>query len=217
MRLWVICDDYWHPARTARAGLAPLEGSDLQFDWLEDAGEWSAARLADYPLVLLTKSNNVSAQDQSPWMTPQIEGAFVDYVRRGGGLLVIHSGTANYKETPALRALLGGVFDQHPPQCDVTVEPLPGHTLAAGGEAFTARDEHYFMLLDDVGADVFLTTRSEHGAQPGGWTRTEGMGRVCVLTPGHNPEVWLQPAFQQWIRNAIAWCVRSEEKAAQHA
>jgi type 1 glutamine amidotransferase len=55
---------------------------------------------------------------------------------------------------------------------------------------------------------VFLTTTSEHGTQPGGWTRTEGEGRVCVLTPGHNLEVWLQPSFQALLLNTLRWCSR---------
>ena len=60
--------------------------------------------------------------------------------------------------------------------------------------------------FDDPEADLFLTTRSEHGAQPGGWTRLEGDGRVCVLTPGHNVEVWLEPNYQVLIANALRWC-----------
>jgi len=62
------------------------------------------------------------------------------------------------------------------------------------------------MALDDAEADVFLTTSSEHGDQPGGWTRTEGVGRVCVLTPGHNLEVWLAPPFQRLLERALRWC-----------
>jgi uncharacterized protein len=98
------------------------------------------------------------------------------------------------------------VFVQHPPQCPVTVEPLAGHLLTTGCEAFTLQDEHYHMALDDAGADVFLTTRSEHGPQPGGWRRTEGKGRVGVLTPGHNVEVWLHPSFQALLLNTLSWC-----------
>lgn len=210
MRALVLCDDYWHPARTARAGLAPLEDAGCAFDWIEHAGDWSAERMATYPLVVLTKSNNVSSEDRSPWVTPQVEAAFLAYVRGGGGLLAIHSGTAEYRDLPALRGLLGGVFASHPPQCPVTVEPHTGHPLTAGSEPFTLVDEHYIMDLDDAGADVFLTTRSEHGTQPGGWTRHEGDGRVCVLTPGHNLPVWLHPSYQALIHNALRWCGKTE-------
>jgi type 1 glutamine amidotransferase len=207
MRALVLCDDYWHPAQVAREGLDALQAKgEFQFEWIDDANEWSAERMSAYPVVVFVKSNNVSAADRSQWMTPEAENAFLEYVRSGKGLLVVHSGSAGYKETPVLRALMGGVFDNHPKQCPVTVQPVEGHPLTAGSTPFTAVDEHYFMLFDDAEADVFLTTTSEHGTQPGGWTRTEGKGRVCMLTPGHNVEVWLEPSYQVLLGNALRWC-----------
>lgn len=208
MRVLVLCDDYWHPARTPRAGLAPLAAGGFAFDWIENAGDWSAGRMAEFPAVLLTKSNDVSASDRTPWMTPGVEAAFAAYVRGGGGLLAVHSGLAGYADTPVLRELLGGVFASHPPQCPVTVAPIEGHTLAAGSAPFTLTDEHYMMDMGDAPGEVFLTTTSEHGTQPAGWARTEGAGRVVALTPGHNLEVWLHPAYQTLIANALRWCGR---------
>ena len=206
MRALVLCDDFWHPAATPRNGLSALIESGYSFDWIEDAQEWSAEYMAAYPLVILTKSNNVTAKNPLPWMTPTIEEAFVNYVSAGNGLLVIHSGAAGYQETPRLRALMGGVFLQHPPQCNVTHEPVIGHPLVHGINAFTEKDEHYHMALDDSTAEVFLTARSEHGLQPAGWTRHEADGRVCMLTPGHNVEVWLHPTYQKLLGNALQWC-----------
>jgi type 1 glutamine amidotransferase len=212
MRVLVLCDDYWHPARTARAGLAPLEAQGFEFDWIEDARERSAERMAAYPLVVLTKSNNVSSADRTPWVTPEVESAFREHVRTGAGLLVVHSGSAEYSELPVLRALLGGVFSSHPPQCPITLQPHTAHPVTAGITPFTVFDEHYFMDLDDPGAEVFLTTSSEHGTQPGGWTRSEGDGRVCLLTPGHNLDVWLHPGYQALIHNALRWCGKIESR-----
>jgi uncharacterized protein len=206
MRTLVLCDDYYHPARTPRAGLGPLEDAGFTFDWIEHAGEWSAERMAGYPLVVLTKANNISSTDKAPWATAQVQSAFLEYVRAGNGLLVIHSGSAGYGELPGLRGLIGGAFARHPPQCAVTVAPRAGHPLAEGSAPFTPVDEHYHMDMDDAQAEVFLTTTSEHGVQPGGWTRAEGAGRVCVLTPGHNLDVWLHPSYQALLRNALRWC-----------
>lgn len=202
----VLCDDKWHPAAVARSGLAALGNGELSFDWIEDARDWSAQRMANYPLTLLVKANNVSSTDTTPWMTDHVQATFLDYVRRGNGLLAIHNGTAGYLDAGMLRGLLGGVFVRHPPQCPVTVEPRSGHPLTAGSAPFTLKDEHYFMALDDAEADLFLTTTSQYGTRAGGWTRNEGKGRVCVLTPGHNVEVWLHPAYQALIRNALRWC-----------
>lgn len=86
------------------------------------------------------------------------------------------------------------------------IAPTAGHALGVGSNAFTSKDEHYFMALDDAGADVFLTSTSEHGSQPAGWTRPVRQARVCALTPGHNLEVWLQPEYQQLILNGLRWC-----------
>jgi type 1 glutamine amidotransferase len=210
MRVLVLCDDYWHPARTARTGLQPLEDAGFTFDWIEDASEWTAERMAQYPVVLLTKSNNVSATDRTNWITAENEDAFGEYVRSGKGLLVIHSGLAEYPDLPLMRGVMGGAFASHPPQCPVTVERRDDHPLTAGIAPFSVFDEHYMIDLDDDQADVFLTTTSQHGTQPGGWTRTEGTGRVCALTPGHNVEVWLDPAYQALLRNALCWCGRME-------
>ena len=211
MKVLVICDDYWHPAKTPRAGLAPLAAAGYEFDFLEDAIEWSAERMADYPVVLFTKSNNVSAKNRDDWMTDEVQQAFVDYVEAGGGLLVVHSGTADYQEATTLRHLLGGVFTHHPKQCAVTVEPVADHPLTAGAKSFTLVDEHYFMVMGDEDVDLFLTTSSEHGEQPGGWTRAAGNGRVCVLTPGHNVEVWLEPSYQRLLENGLRWCAQAEQ------
>jgi type 1 glutamine amidotransferase len=202
----VLCDDFYHPARIPRQGLAALGEAEFRFDWIEDAHDWSAARMSAYPLVLLTKSDNVSAADRTPWMTDAVQAAFLEYVQAGGGLLAVHSGTAEYANKPVLRSLLGGVFDHHPEQCPVTVEPQAGHALCAGSQPFTLQDEHYFMAMEAAPLEVFVTTRSEHGSQPGGWTRTQGRGRVAVLTPGHNLEVWLHPSYQALLRNALRWC-----------
>ncbi len=204
-RALVLCDDYWHPARTPRAGLQPLEEAGFVCEWVENTAGWPAAQMDGYPVVVLTKSNNISSLDRRPWLTDEMQAAFRAYVRRGNGLLVIHSGSAEIQELPVLRGLLGGAFNRHPAQCPVTVEPRAGHPLAAGCTPFTLVDEHYIMDLDDRTADVFLTTRSEHGTQPGGWRRAEGKGRVCVLTPGHNLDVWLHPSYQSVIGNALRW------------
>ena len=206
MRTLVFCDDSAHPASLTRDGLADLGQSSLQLDWVEDPAGWSTDSLNQYPLVIFSKANNRSRADHEPWASEETGKAFADYVAGGSGLLVLHSGTALYDNTPSFCSLMGGKFTGHPPQCPVTVAPLTGHPLAAGSTSFTLMDEHYMMEMNDPDVDIFLHSESEHGSQPAGWTRTEGKGRVCVLTPGHNPEVWRHPSFQALLRNSLDWC-----------
>lgn len=213
MHTLVLCDDPYHPARVPREGLAALGDCGFTFDWQEQAAEWSAEQMSTYPLVILTKANHHSFSQREPWGTDEIAAAFQTYVEAGNSLLAIHSGTAGYSQLAALRNLLGGVFVKHPPQCPVTVAAPSEHPLAAGCTPFTLKDEHYFMEMTDPNVDLFLTATSEHGVQPAGWTRTVGAGRVCVLTPGHNVEIWLHPSFQALLRNALRWCARLDQSA----
>jgi len=206
MRTLVFCDDSAHPASLTRDGLATLGDCGHEFDWVEDPNRWRAEQLNGYPLVIFSKANTRSQLDHAPWATEETGQAFANYVAAGHGILFLHSGTALYDNAPSLCRLMGGIFTGHPPQCPVTVAPLAGHPLTAASAPFTLTDEHYMMEMNDENVDLFLHTESQHGRQPAGWTRTEGKGRVCVLTPGHNLDVWRHPSYRSLLRNALAWC-----------
>ena len=206
MKTLVFCDDSAHPASLTRDGLAALGECGLEFDWVEDPCAWRPESLSQYALVIFSKANNRSQAKHETWATEETGKAFLDYVAAGNGILFLHSGTALYDNSPSLCRLMGGVFTGHPPQCPVTVAPNTDHPLAAGSSSFTLMDEHYMMEMNDPDVDLFLHTDSEHGRQPAGWTRAEGKGRVCVLTPGHNLEVWRHPSYQTLLRNSLAWC-----------
>jgi hypothetical protein len=122
--------------------------------------------------------------DKEPWITPEVEEAFLEYVRAGGGLLVVHSGTV-IQELPTMRRLVGGTFTHHPPKCDVTVTPQGYHPITVNVEPFTVFDEHYFMETDDPEAHHFLTTTSESGrgvAAPG--VSNAAAQRVALVCAG---------------------------------
>ncbi len=206
MNILVLCDDKYHPAAVPRSGLALLAKGEFAVTFLENGRDWATWRLANIDVILLTKANHVSATDTDPWMTDAVARELYDFVAGGKGLLAVHSGTVGYNDIPLIHGMLGGGFVKHPPQCTVAIEPARHNRLTTGLAPFAVRDEHYMMtpLADD--AEVFVTTHSEHGRQPGGWLRYEGAGRVGVLTPGHNLEVWLHPTFQQLLKNTLHWC-----------
>jgi type 1 glutamine amidotransferase len=206
MNTLVLCGDYWHSPRIAREGLEVLQQTDFTFDWMEDARDWTPEIMMSYLLVILTKSDNVSQTNQTGWMTDTVQAVFSDYIQQGNGLLAVHSGTAGYEQKAVLRGVLGGVFLRHPEQCPVTLKPRMENPLCAGSAPCTLQDEHYFMALDDPQADVFMTTTSVNGEQPGAWRREVGEGRVAVLTPGHHLEVWLHPSYQALLLNSMRWC-----------
>ena len=207
LRALVLCADQWHPAADVRRGFDALAEAKFDFTFVENSRGFSLEQLRNFPLVIVAKANHICATDQRPWLTEESQGAFRDFVQHGGGLLLIHGGTC-YKDLPEMRGVTGGAFLSHPDQCSVAIEPQIGHALTTGVNSFSAQDEHYLMTLDDAQADVFLRMGSRHGLQPAGWTRMEGGGRVCVLTPGHNVEVWLHSEFQKLLRNGLHWLAK---------
>jgi type 1 glutamine amidotransferase len=207
LRVLVLCEDAWHPAADVQRGLNALSETRFDFDFMTHGEKWSPAALKDFPLVVVAKANHVCATDRRPWLTEETQSAFREFVREGGGLFLIHGGVC-YRDLPEMRSIAGGAFLRHPDQCLVTMDPTPEHPLTANVKSFAEKDEHYVMAVDAMDANVFLRTRSKHGSQSAGWTRTEGQGRVCVLTPGHTPEVWLHPEYQTLLRNGLVWLAK---------
>ena len=223
MRVLLICDDYWHPGQVPIDGIAPLKSSGFHFDIITDANDFKPEMLKNYPVVILCKCDEVSPTDKTSWKSQAVQKAFIDYVENGGGLIVSHTGLVAGKDTDALDRLIGSKFSFHPLDCPVTVQPIKPHPIVAGVELFCELDEHYRLniLTDDV--DIIMASysppqgeESKYADEPyhntdawigaAAYVRTQGRGRVCVLTPGHHLAVWLNPQFQLVLENALRWC-----------
>ena len=200
----LIGGDAWHP-ESVYAGAVSEEaanGAEVRLVHGFDAG---MSALARHRLVVLAKSNQASPADERPWFTEDHGAELLDFVARGGGLLVLHAGIALYENVESFRSLVGGVFTEHDEQCPVTAEPDGSHPVTAAVEPYEETDEHYFVEMTAADADVLMVTRSKYGVQPGCWIRSEGRGRVCVATPGHTGAVWANPNHRRLIRNAALW------------
>ena len=223
MRVLLLCDEHYHPGQVAIDGTAPLKDKGYEFDIIKNGREFKSEILGSYQVVLLSNCDEATPEDRTSWKTDEIQQAFIDFVEKGGGLLVVHSGTVPGENTGALDQLIGSKFVYHPNQTPVTVEPVKPHPVTEGVGMFCEMDEQYHLeiLSDDV--DILMagyapaqgdTEKYEadpyHNAPakicPSGYVRTQGNGRVCVLTPGHNLAVWLNPQFQRALDNGLQWC-----------
>jgi type 1 glutamine amidotransferase len=140
----------------------------------------------------------------SPFADAQVQG-LVSWVREGGGLLAAHAATVSCQSSPALRALMGGAFINHPPQSAFTVYPLSrAHPIMAGIEAFTVHDELYIQEYV-ASVDLHMVAVDRGVAYPMVWSKTEGKGRVAHIALGHGPEVWQLKPYQQLMLQAIRW------------
>jgi type 1 glutamine amidotransferase len=214
IRCWTLAGDYYHPAATIVRGLQPVVeklGWRLFVDTELGTIDWS--RFEDVDLFVMARMGAmVCFNDGEPtmpnWMTDEIQQSVERFVAEGGGLLVIHAGTAIIPENGTYRRLIGGRFRTHPPQHAVRVEPTGNaHPVTEGVRPFTVNDEQYFMDRDDPQATVLATGTSEsHGSDAAAWAHERGQGRVCVLTLGHNPEVFQNEGMRRLLSNAARWC-----------
>jgi type 1 glutamine amidotransferase len=223
MKILLICGDYYHPAQVVTDGLSPLQAQGFAFDIITEACDVDPQGFKDYPVVMLCKSEELSLGVYTPWKTLALQQALADYVESGGGLLAVHSGTVAGRDTALLDRLIGCKFDYHPADCPVLVQPVKPHPVTCGVLPFCETDEHYRLqiLADDV--DILAASYSppqgdpeKYEAEPyfnsppwicpAAYVRSQGRGRVCVLTPGHLLPVWLNPNFQLMLKNAIRWC-----------
>ena len=226
MRVLLLCDDFWHPGQVPIDGVAPLKERGFQFDVITDANEFKPEILVRYPVVLLSKCDEISPTDKRSWKSRVVQNAFIKYVEKGGGLLVVHTGLVAGEHTEALDRLIGSRFSFHPQDCPVTVQPVKPHPITKGVEQFCEIDEQYRLeiIADDI--DIFMASYSPpqgeemkyddepyHNSQAwigaAGYVRKQGKGRVCVLTPGHHLPVWHNPQYRRVLENALHWCFKS--------
>jgi len=223
MRVLLICDDFYHPGQVPIEGTAQLKEHGFLFDVITDAKEFKTEMLEAYPVVILCKSDQASAQDKARWKTNDVQQAFISYVEKGGGLLAIHSATVAGEKTEKMDKLLGSRFTFHPLESPVTVKPITPHPITERVGMFCEVDELYRMKIISDDVDIIIASYSPPQGDPSkyeeepvhnsdawidtsGYVRLQGKGRVCVLTPGHTLAVWQNPEFQKLLKNAIRWC-----------
>jgi len=227
MKVLLLCDEHYHPGEVPIGGTAPLKEKGYEFDIIKDGKEFKAETLKDYPVVMMCKCDDSSVDDKTSWKSAAVQQAFIDYVERGGGLMVIHNGTVPGENTEAMDRLAGSKFVFHPNSNPVTVEPVKPHYITQGVEQFTETDEHYHLEI--LANDIDILAASYAPAQgspdkyeedkyhnapakvcPSVYVRSQGKGRVCVMTPGHTVTVWLNPQFQRLLDNGLKWCARQD-------
>ena len=152
MKVLLLCDEHYHPGQIVIDGVAPLKDKGFEFDVITNGADFKPEMLKNYPVVLLSKNDDCTAENPVSWKTDEIQQSFVDFVEQGGGLLGVHSAIVAGKNTAKIDKLLGSKFVFHPDFSPVTVQPIKPHPITAGVGMFCEIDEQYQLefLVDDV-------------------------------------------------------------------
>lgn len=175
------------------------------------AEKMSAAALQRYDAVVF--ANTVG---ELPLPDP---GALVDWVRRGGAFIGVHSASDTLHGFRPYIDMLGGEFHHHREQVRVEVVNLaPTHPatrhLGARWNLGGLQEEIYLLQNHSPEAvqPLLALDRHPHSGEPGyhglAWCKSFGRGRVFYTALGHNESVWQLPAFQQHLAAGIGWALR---------
>jgi hypothetical protein len=160
-----------------------------------------------------------AAEGVSP--SPSARAALTSHLRRGGGVLAMHTAVICFDDWPGYAETLGArwVWGQsgHPPLGPpVQVRVAAAHPLVDGVRDFTVVDEVYGDLARAPGVTGLLSAEPPGHpglAEPMLWTREYGGGRIVYDALGHHPPSYAVPEHREILRRAIRWTTHDTQEA----
>jgi type 1 glutamine amidotransferase len=146
-------------------------------------------------------------------VTRDQQEAIASFVRRGKGLVAIHSGVDALYGSPEYREMVGGgLFQSHPftRVARVTVEDPTNPAVSHFGPTASFKEEYYYLdqnprptshvLLSLDLTSVGDTSRTDH---PLAFIRRYGEGRVYVNVLGHFADTWRRDDYLTSVLQGI--------------
>lgn len=155
-------------------------------------------------LILDVLDNDPSlTEEQKISKAAELEANLIRYVRNGGGLMVTHGAIVMQNNSAAFSEMVGGSFDYHPVQQEITLELCePDHPMlkAFEGKPFVHIDEPYLfngaysqknfrpLLYMDTSKLTKKTKEIDEKIKYVSWIKKYGKGRVFYVSPSHNAQ-----------------------------
>ncbi|HEO71620.1 MAG TPA: ThuA domain-containing protein, partial [Candidatus Hydrogenedentes bacterium] len=216
-----------HDWRTTTPALEELyrESGRFTVEITEDPSSCDADTLADYDVVV----DNWAAY---PEMTGRqwgetFENALLDFIRNGGGLVLLHAATACFADWPEFDTLAGcawrdtaGHSAMHRFRVDIVD---PEHPVTRGIHDFLhARDELYHRLTPQPSMHVLCTAFS--AKEQGGTGEDEpvvvctqyGRGRCFYNILGHDADAMQGAGFRTLVLRGTEWAATGKVSIPVH-
>jgi uncharacterized protein len=185
------------PNMRAKQILPALARGGIDMFYTDDAKDLNAAELKQYNALVFYNNQGDISPDQIT--------ALLDYVKNGGGLVVLHCASAAFQNSEEYIRLVGAAFKSHATGTFSPTTVVPNHPVMRGVPAYEAWDETY--LHTKINPDMTILAVHKEGGheEPWTWVRTYGKGRVFYTASGHDQRVWGTDGFQRLVENAVKW------------
>lgn len=166
-------------------------------------------------------SENTSLDSAVAWARAnKLEGNIIDYVKKGGGILLVHGGNTMLNNSPEFSKLTGGSFDYHTKQQAFQVRPVDTtHPLVQSlpQEGYNHVDEPYFYkgAYDELDFQplTYFNNAEIEGQRKGkektsgktyvSWIRKDGKGRAMYISTSHNAQSFENAAILAYFLDAL--------------
>ncbi|MFD2201944.1 ThuA domain-containing protein [Shivajiella indica] len=231
--------DHWViPHTEEMIKIISLKSGAFEVTGSKDIGIFEPANLKNYDAIVLNNTCSKPDHRNLFWdklraefdadsvllmvKAMELENNLLDYVKNGGGLMVVHGGITTQNKSRAFSKLVGASFDYHPPQQPIQVRlEDPKHPLVQvfPKDGFNHVDEPYFYsnAYQDLDFRPLLYFNNEEitdQRQPAktgktylAWIRSEGKGKVMYCSPSHNAQSFENPDLLKFYLNGLQYVV----------
>lgn len=204
----------------------------------KDISEFTKEQLKKYDAIILNntcsdpkkrnlfydqlKKDSTLTEDQILEEAHELELNLLNYVKSGGGLMVLHGAITMQNKSMAFSEMIGGSFDYHPKQQNVHVELVNSqHPLVEGlnPNGFEHIDEPYFfknaynttnfrpLLFMKVNPLKELRDEDNEEIVYISWIKKYGQGRVFYASPSHNAQSFENAELLQFFLDGMQYVV----------
>ncbi|GAC1668406.1 MAG: hypothetical protein PVS3B2_07960 [Candidatus Dormibacteraceae bacterium] len=143
----------------------------------------------------------LAASDQS--LSPAQASQLADFVRAGGGLVLLHGTLAAWGENGDLADLARWAPSGPTPLTELILRPDASHPVASRLGDLRVRDELYLSEGPPDDASVLLRASWRYTEQVVAYERRVGNGRFVHLGLGHDASTYEQQAFQKLVQRTL--------------
>ena len=170
-------------------------------------------------LDVLDKDNSLKDSEREE-KAKQLEQNLLEYVKKGGGLMVLHGAITMLNKSHEFSTLVGGSFDYHPKQQNIKVSLVDNtHPLvkAFKGKGFEHVDEPYMfkgaysdlnfrpLLSMNLNQIEGIKGQTKDSIAYISWIKKYGNGRVFYSSPSHNPQSYGNPKLLRFLLDGMQY------------
>ena len=182
-----------------------LAQEGINFSYTSDPADLNKKKLSFYDALVIYANHDE--------IKPSEERALMDFIKKGGGFIPIHSASYCFRNSDKYVKLVGAQFASHDTATFSLETIIPDHPITNGLESFSAWDETYVHTMHSDKEVLMERVEGDH-REPYTWVKNYGKGRVFYTAWGHDLRTWSHQGFHELIRRGILWAIGDEKKAA---